>query len=230
LKKLYKIIILLILILFFELSFIIKGIISNSTVKGNNSNGQVVIVIDINSNYLSVFNKGKIVKTFPIASGKEATPSPIGTWKVINKGTWNQGFGGRWIGLNVPWGTYGIHGTTSPYSIGHSASHGCIRMKNKDVVELYDMISIGDSVIIWGGPYGYFGDYLRTIRPGDIGADVYEIQKMLKSKGYFKGTPNGIYDENMKNLLHKYQQDNNLPIRDNVTLKFYYSLGVYLMD
>ncbi len=43
----------------------------------------------------------------------------------------------RWIGLNVPWGVSGIHGTNMPGTIGSEASHGCIRMLDKDVEEHY---------------------------------------------------------------------------------------------
>ena len=39
---------------------------------------------------------------------------------------------GRWLGLNVPWGNFGIHGTLDPYSVGWASSHGCIRMNNND--------------------------------------------------------------------------------------------------
>ena len=37
---------------------------------------------------------------------------------IINKAGWGEGFGGAWMGLNVPWGTYGIHGTKSPWFVG----------------------------------------------------------------------------------------------------------------
>ena len=46
---------------------------------------------------------------------------------------WGGGFGTRWLGLNVPWGIYGIHGTNQPWSIGTQASAGCIRMFNRHV-------------------------------------------------------------------------------------------------
>jgi hypothetical protein len=41
---------------------------------------------------------------------------------------------------------YGIHGTNVPSSIGRNASHGCIRMRNRDVEQLFEMMSVGDEV------------------------------------------------------------------------------------
>ena len=41
---------------------------------------------------------------------------------------------------------YGIHGTNMPNSIGKAASHGCIRMRNHDVEELFELVQVGDSV------------------------------------------------------------------------------------
>jgi lipoprotein-anchoring transpeptidase ErfK/SrfK len=45
---------------------------------------------------------------------------------------------------------YGIHGTNRPASIGRNASHGCIRMRNRDVEELFEMVSVGDAVELYG--------------------------------------------------------------------------------
>jgi len=41
---------------------------------------------------------------------------------------------------------YGIHGTNRPKSIGKAASHGCIRMRNQDVEELFTLVQVGDEV------------------------------------------------------------------------------------
>ncbi len=49
--------------------------------------------------------------------------------------------------LNIG-GSYAIHGTNSPGSIGKKRSHGCIRAKNRDIRKIYAMIDIGDKVII----------------------------------------------------------------------------------
>jgi hypothetical protein len=56
--------------------------------------------------------------------------------------------GTRWLGLSQP--RYGIHGTNAPGSIGHAASHGCIRLRNHDMERLFTMLRVGDSVEIRG--------------------------------------------------------------------------------
>lgn len=94
------------------------------------------------------------------------------------------------MGLNVPWGNFGIHGTLDPYSVGWASSHGCIRMNNDDVAELYNIVSIGTKVIIVNGVYREFGTGFRNLKSGMYGSDVMEIQKKLKELGFFYGTPN----------------------------------------
>jgi lipoprotein-anchoring transpeptidase ErfK/SrfK len=44
---------------------------------------------------------------------------------------------------------YGIHGTDEPESIGHSVSHGCVRMRNEDIERLYPMVGVGTPVYIY---------------------------------------------------------------------------------
>ncbi len=170
------------------------------------------ILIDVNELRLHLIDKKtkEFVKSYPVAVGRLDLPSPLGTWKIINKGEWNKGFGGRWLGLNVPWGTYGIHGTTIPSSIGAYASHGCIRMFNSDIKELYDYVPYGTLVIIYGGSNWMFTSYTRVIVPGDRGADVYDTQRRLKDLGYYTGSLDGIYGEGMKASILKFRKDNKL--------------------
>jgi hypothetical protein len=44
---------------------------------------------------------------------------------------------------------YGIHGTDQPESIGRSVSHGCVRVRNEDIAQLYDMVEVGTAVYIY---------------------------------------------------------------------------------
>jgi hypothetical protein len=62
---------------------------------------------------------------------------------VIGPGK-NNPLGPRWIGLDVK--GFGIHGTNRPESIGKNASHGCIRMRNSDVEDLFARVQVGDRV------------------------------------------------------------------------------------
>lgn len=196
------------------------------------SNKNLAILVDLTEERLYLVNKEKniIVKKYSIASGKVETPSPIGTWKVIGMSKWSGGFGTRWIGLNVPWGTFGIHGTNKPGSIGSEASHGCIRMLNKDVEDLYEYVENGMIVAIYAGPYGPFENGLVTLKPGDRGADVLEVQRKMKEKGYYPGKLDGIYGEGMKQYVMKFKKDNDLIINHNIDYEFYKKLGIVLVD
>ncbi|OCA85339.1 L,D-transpeptidase [Pseudobacillus wudalianchiensis] len=96
---------------------------------------------------LKLFDGNKLIKAYPIAVGKILSPTPSGTYTIINKQR-NPGgpFGVLWMGLSKP--HYGIHGTNNPASIGKNVSHGCIRMFNHDVLELSSKVSIGTGVFI----------------------------------------------------------------------------------
>jgi LysM repeat protein len=89
------------------------------------------------------------MQSYPIAVGKPDTPTPPGQFQVINK-IINPGgiLGSRWMGLNIPQGNYGIHGTNNPASIGKAVSNGCIRMHNHHIEALFPQIEIGTLVII----------------------------------------------------------------------------------
>ncbi len=117
------------------------------------ADGEISIFIDTERLTLTVYSDGQPYKTYPVAVGrpKASTLTPVGEWRVIHKGlNWGGGFGTRWLGLNVPWGIYGIHGTNNPGSIGTRASAGCIRMFNRDVEELYEWVPMGTRVVIAG--------------------------------------------------------------------------------
>ncbi len=77
--------------------------------------GKITIVVKVSARVLELYNDGKIYKKYRIAVGKSDTPTPIGDWIVIWK-SYRSGdiFGTRFLGLDVPWGGYGIHGTNKP--------------------------------------------------------------------------------------------------------------------
>lgn len=107
------------------------------------------ITINVNKRSLTLFRDNKVFKTYKVAVGKPSTPTPKGTFKIVNKAV-NPGgpFGAKWMGLNAPNGDYGIHGTNDPSSIGKAISNGCIRMYNKDVIEVFNLVPIGTVVKI----------------------------------------------------------------------------------
>ena len=119
------------------------------------------LVISIPDRKMALIEDGRILRVYMVAVGKQSTPTPGGTFAVtsrIVKPTWyNHGhivrpgpanpLGTRWLGLSRG---YGIHGTNAPTSIGKSASHGCIRMRNRDVEELFELVAVGDAVELYG--------------------------------------------------------------------------------
>jgi len=127
------------------------------------------IVVDLGDLRLYLYRAGHLVKTYPVATGMAAYPTPTGNFTLVNKSqdpTWmppdsdwaegaepvppgvNNPLGTRWMGTSAP--GVGIHGVppASEGTIGSYASHGCIRMHNADAVELFDMVFVGMPVII----------------------------------------------------------------------------------
>lgn len=112
--------------------------------------------VDLSERQLYVEENGSVVKTYPVAIGKAKHPTPRGSYSV-NRVIWNP----RWVPPNSEWArgkkprepgdprnpmgrvkaffrepTYYIHGTDDESSIGKAASHGCVRMRNDDIIEL----------------------------------------------------------------------------------------------
>lgn len=213
-------------------SFMINRVGKNSYIGVYNrlNNKTVHVEIDNKILYLVDNKSNSIVKRYTIATGKPNSPTPIGTFKITNKGKWGEGFGSRWIGLDVPWGTYGIHGTNRPGSIGFNASAGCIRMRNSDIEDLYEKVVEGTTVVITNGYYGPFGYGYRNLRPGATGADVLEVQKRLSILGYYDGALDGIYGEGMKKSLVTFLNKNNIELTDEISPEIYKSLNIILME
>jgi hypothetical protein len=204
---------------------------SDSTKKTVKPNVSYSILIDTDDNVLYLLKNGVYFKCYSCASGKNETPSPLGNFKIVKKSLWGEGFGGYYLGLNCPWGTYGIHGTTNPDSVGSDSSHGCFRMYNADVGELYGYVGIGTPVYIEGGCYGIFGSGFRKIGPGMFGGDVRAVQTKLKELGYYHGSCNGKYEAaGFVTAIHKYQKAAGLPLSDYINKTMYASLGFIMIE
>lgn len=185
--------------------------------------GSLNIVINVARRNLEVYNDNQLYKTYRIAVGKSETPTPIGEWNVVWKDyNWGTGFGTRWMGLNVPWGIYGIHGTNKPWSIGQFASHGCIRMRNKDVEELFEWIPIGTPVRIEGRKIRV----QRVLKYQTAGADVVLIQMKLKELGYLNARADGIYGNVTAEAVKAFQNDQGLEVTGVVDKVFVEKLGI----
>ena len=118
------------------------------------------IAVDKSQNLLFLKRNDEVIKTYLVSTGKNNS-TPVGKFKVVNKlknPVWFKAgavvppdspdnvLGTRWIGLDAK--GYGIHGNRDENEIGKQVTQGCIRMKNKDVEELYDIVPIGTEVII----------------------------------------------------------------------------------
>ena len=121
-----------------------------------------VVLVSIPDRKLAVIEDGNVIATFAVAVGAETSPSPTGEFHIVNRvsnptyyrpGTVipsgkDNPVGTRWVGLSQK--GYGIHGTNAPGSVGQAASHGCIRLRNRDIERLFAMVRTGDVVQIRG--------------------------------------------------------------------------------
>ncbi|HXX01154.1 MAG TPA: L,D-transpeptidase [Candidatus Acidoferrales bacterium] len=122
--------------------------------------GGRLVLVSIPDRKLAVIESEKVVARFPVAVGSVASPSPIGKFRIVSRvsnptyyrpGTViptgkDNPVGTRWVGISQK--GYGIHGTNAPKSVGHAASHGCIRLRNRDMERLFAMVRVGDAVEI----------------------------------------------------------------------------------
>ena len=113
-----------------------------------------------------------VVESFPVAVGRQGYETPIGHFVVTEKivdpdftlyDDWdepsrvvrrfdpgpNNPLGVRWIGFaSIDGLGIGFHGTPHPELLGQAVSHGCVRMRNSDVMRLYEQVAIGTTVIV----------------------------------------------------------------------------------
>jgi lipoprotein-anchoring transpeptidase ErfK/SrfK len=122
--------------------------------------GSFTIFIDKSDNTLTLKNGEEVIKVYPVSTGRNDS-SPVGKFTIKHRYTdpvwFHKGevveanspknyLGTRWLGFDLP--KYGIHGTIEPERIGQQVSSGCIRMRNQDVQELYEMVPAGTIVNI----------------------------------------------------------------------------------
>ncbi|MBS4176757.1 L,D-transpeptidase family protein [Bacillus sp. FJAT-49731] len=212
---------------FVSLFFILIILFSSAHVHVESKEKEIYIKIDLWSNELLVLENNKVIKKYSIAPGTELSPTPIGTFMVTKKSkSWGGGFGSRWLGLNVPWGMYGIHGTNKPSFIGRNVSSGCIRMRNQDVEQLFEIIPKGTMVHIDGPITGIGKGEYKNLSVGSKGNLVQLVQERLKGMGLYNGPVDGIYDFQTENAVKKFQKANDFPMNGVVTVHEYRQLGL----
>jgi hypothetical protein len=125
-----------------------------------------IVVVETGSNRLLLYEGTALSRTFTVATGQSAYPTPTGEWSIVDMqrdpwwipppdAPWAQGakpippgpgnpLGTRWMGLTAP--GVGIHGTPDAASLGYSQSHGCIRMAIPDAEWLFEQVHVGTPV------------------------------------------------------------------------------------
>lgn len=146
----------------------VEVIVGRTPAEINDSVFGKLIVINLAAHTLTLYEREKPLARYPVACGSPAYPSPPGIWKIVSKQknpAWRNP-GTAWAasmppyippGPGNPLGTRAlalnasgvlIHGTPSPWSVGRSVSHGCIRMYMRDVEALFEMVEVNTPVYI----------------------------------------------------------------------------------
>jgi L,D-transpeptidase ErfK/SrfK len=136
------------------------------------------IVLNVPEAHLYLVRDGQLVKSYPVGVSRGNWQVPLGRTKIVKMDknpTWNvpksiqqemarlgqsvkeqvppgpdNPLGSRWIGFAK--GNYGFHGTNDPASIKNYESHGCVRMLEPHIKELYEQVKLGTSVSIYYQP------------------------------------------------------------------------------
>jgi lipoprotein-anchoring transpeptidase ErfK/SrfK len=121
--------------------------------------GPFSAVVDLSDMELTIHSHGHFVALLPVGIGKDIT-SPVGNFKVADKLRDPTYYGADGViehdDPKNPLGEYlidlgegvGIHGTTDQASIGQSGSLGCIRLKDRDIADAFDLLTVGSEVLI----------------------------------------------------------------------------------
>jgi len=147
------------------------------------------IVVHVDRNELELYDGFDLVRTYDVATAKPGYTTPDGEWTIWDKrenptwynpalDDWGAGLpavipggpgnpmGTRALYIDAP-GLIRIHGTTDPSSIGRYASHGCIRMQNEEIEDLFDRVPVGTKVLVVGSRPANAG-YWDTPAAADI--------------------------------------------------------------
>ncbi|WP_420369626.1 L,D-transpeptidase family protein [Curtobacterium sp. L1-20] len=121
------------------------------------SSDPYAIVVTTATNTLDLYRDGKVVHSYPVATGTGGTPTPTGRFALTELlAPTNAGYGPYAYGTTAfsdvlnsfgggP-GQIGLHGTDDSSSIGTDSSHGCIRMHNADITALAALLPLGTPI------------------------------------------------------------------------------------
>ena len=139
------------------------------TVAYTGSEGARTIVIDTNERYLYLVRPGHMARRYGVGVGRPGFEWS-GAHTITRKAEWPDWTPPPEMVKRQPWlpdsmkggpanplgaramylgdTEYRIHGTSEPWTIGHAVSSGCIRMRNEDVIDLYDRVRVGTRVVV----------------------------------------------------------------------------------
>ena len=124
------------------------------------------LVLSLSDRRVYVYQRDRLLASYPVAIGKPGWETPTGTFQVmqmLRDPIWESPFTGqiyqsdlsrnplgpRWIGFATKGNDYiGFHGTLDPDSIGEAASYGCARMRNEDVIALFEQVDLCTTVTV----------------------------------------------------------------------------------
>ena len=135
------------------------------TAPENNQTLATHVVLNRKERRVYVYQDDQVIANYRVAIGRPGWETPKGNFSVIQmvedpqwKNPWNgrvsapgpnSPLGERWIGFSREGGKYiGFHGTPGEHVMGQAVSHGCVRMRNRDVKELYELVQNGIPVIV----------------------------------------------------------------------------------
>ena len=121
------------------------------------------LVLNLGDRRLMVYQGNMLINSYPVAVGREGWQTPTGEFSVLQKQVnpaWEHPFTGqvvppgpanplgtRWIGFWTDGTNHiGFHGTPDESLIGSAVSHGCVRMRNEDVIALYEQVEMGTPI------------------------------------------------------------------------------------
>lgn len=135
---------------------------SEETVPGSNEN-HTSLVVKLKDRRVYVYQNKLVKATYPIAVGKPGWETPLGKYNVLDmqrNPAWQHPWNGKvippgpdnplgvgWIGFWTDGRNFiGFHGTPEEKLVGQAVSHGCIRMRNQDILALYAVVNLGTPV------------------------------------------------------------------------------------
>ncbi len=123
------------------------------------------LVVKLSDRHVYLYKDDSVIDKYPLAVGQEGWETPTGTYKILDKEqnpSWvhpitgietppgpDNPLGKAWIGFWTDGKTeIGFHGTNQEELIGQAVSHGCLRMRNEDIENVFAQVDVGTPVIV----------------------------------------------------------------------------------